>query len=196
MKSLTQRLRFAPHTYANVGSFDRLARVGLASVLIGITLTANEPMGANVLMTLVAIPLVISAMMAWDPLYAALGIRTATLHARPRGHWTPSPESANAGINVGTADRLGRVGLAAALLSVTLLSSGPIEYAVFAALLSIPVTMTAVVGWDPLYAVAGIRTATLPIETAQPYALDRPVEVFKLFDEDEQGQLGRARNAA
>jgi hypothetical protein len=174
---------FAPSTYANVGSLDRLARFGLGMLLIVIGLVGQEPLGANVAMMLVAIPLVITALMAWDPFYALLGIRTATLRAPPEALSATYAASANEGPSLGWFDRIGRFGLGAALLSVTLLGNVPIEWAVSTALASIPVIMTGVMGWDPFYHLAGIRTTTLPVATAAPYSAHAEIKVFDLYDE-------------
>lgn len=183
---------FAPSTYANIGSLDRLARFGLGMVLIGIGLVGQEPLGATVIMMLVAIPLVISAVMAWDPVYALLKLRTATLRAPPPEGYPGYEASANEGPLMSWLDRIGRFGLGAALLSVTLLGNVPVEWSVGAALASIPIIMTGVTGWDPLYHLLGIRTATQPITTAMPYSVEAEINVFDLYDEAPSRELKKA----
>jgi len=179
--------RYALHTYSNIGSLDRVARLVLASVLIGIPLSGVEPMAANVTMMLVAIPLVMSAIMAWDPIYAFFNVRTATLKARPLAAWNSDARD-NDGLNVGWIDRIGRFGLGAALLSVTLLGTVDGAMHSYAALASIPVIMTGVIGWDPFYHFFGLRTATLPIETAEDYGSTKVTDMFTVFDAEPETQ--------
>lgn len=179
--------RYALHTYSNIGSLDRVARIVLASTLIAIPLTGVEPSEANLVMMLVAIPLVMSAIMAWDPIYAFFKVRTATLKARPLAGWNSDTRD-NDGLNVGWIDRVGRFGLGAALLSVTLI--GTVDGAVhsYAALASIPIIMTGVIGWDPFYHVFGLRTATLPIQTAADYGSTKVTDMFTVFDAEPDTQ--------
>lgn len=182
-----------PAGLANVGSLDRLARLALGAVLIGIELTAGEPRGANVVMTLAAIPLIATALIAWDPFYALLGKRTATLHATAVDPRSYRQRDANAGINMGWPDRLGRFGVGAALLSVTLLGTGAVEWAVYAALVSVPIIMTGMMGYDPIYRLAGIRSAMLVQAPASVSAatLSQPVQVFSFFDEEQSASAGK-----
>ncbi|MBI3773094.1 MAG: DUF2892 domain-containing protein [Gammaproteobacteria bacterium] len=177
----------------NVGSLDRIARLGLGALLIGIELSAGEPRGVNVVMTLVAIPLIITALIAWDPIYALLGKRTATLRAQPMDLRTYHYRDANAGINMGWPDRFGRLGFGAALLSVTLLGSGPVEWGVFTALVSIPIIMTGMLGFDPIYQMVGIRSAFLP-QSPKPGSAagyNQPVQIFTFFDEVQSDSAGK-----
>lgn len=182
-----------PAGMTNVGSLDRLARLALGALLIGIELTAGEPRGANVVMTLVAIPLIITALMAWDPFYALMGKRTATLRATAVDPRSYRQRDANAGINMGWPDRLGRFGVGAALLSVTLLGTGAVEWAVYAALASVPIIMTGVMGYDPIYRLVGIRSAMLTQAPARVSAADlsQPVQVFPFFDEKQATGTGK-----
>lgn len=177
----------------NMGSLDRLARLGIAALLVFIELTAGEPRGANVVMTLVAIPLIITALIGWDPIYAMLGKRTATLHAKSVDPRTYRNLNANTGLNVGLPDRVGRFIVTAGLLSVTLFGTGAAEWGVYAALLSIPIMMTALVGYDPIYHMLGIRTAFIsqgPIQVSRAM-MHQPIEVFPLFDDDAPSNSGK-----
>jgi hypothetical protein len=184
MKSKETQIRASyndAHTNANVGSLDRLARLVLASTLIVIPLTGVEPTEANVVMLLAAIPLMSSAIMAWDPLYALAKLRTATLRSQPpteRGAQTPYFD----GANVGMVDRFARFGLAAALLSVTLLGSADAAVLSYTALAAIPIAMTGIMGWDPFYQIFGARTATLPATSVTAYQSRKASVPFTVFD--------------
>jgi Inner membrane protein YgaP-like, transmembrane domain len=55
----------------NVGNVDKVVRYVAGAILIGITLAISpENMGWTVLLALISIPIVISAIIGWDPLYA------------------------------------------------------------------------------------------------------------------------------
>lgn len=62
-------------TCPNVGTIDRATRLGVGLFLIA-SLLAMSAMQAEMVITLLAIPLIATAIMAWDPLYAALGINS------------------------------------------------------------------------------------------------------------------------
>jgi hypothetical protein len=194
MKTM-ESTRYTLNTNPNLGSLDRLARLGLASVLIAIPISGVEPTAQNALMLLVAIPLVITAIIGWDPVYALFKVRSATLKARPVTAWH-SDQRDNDGPNVGWLDRIGRFGLGAALLSVTLVGTADAAVLSYAALASIPIIMTGVMGWDPIYQYLGIRTATVPVRSAQPHVLEKSAEVFSLFDNDEEPQSEVERKKA
>lgn len=183
MKHMEQ-LRYASYTYSNVSALDRVARLGLSTVLIAIPLL--EPTETNMLMMLAAIPLVMSAIMAWDPMYALFKIRTATFHAQPAFAWGRRAESEADGPNVGMLDRIVRLSFGAALLSVPLLFSWlesiDTDILVFATLAAIPIVLTSAIGWDPIYQALGLRTATLSVDTAKDYGAETDGEGFELFD--------------
>lgn len=55
----------------NVGLVDKAVRFVLSGVLIGITLLSTQtPVGWAVILPLIAIPIFISAIIGWDPVYA------------------------------------------------------------------------------------------------------------------------------
>lgn len=57
--------------YPNMGEVDKYVRYGIGAMLIGsVLILAPSPMGWDVLMPLLAIPIVASAILGWDPLYA------------------------------------------------------------------------------------------------------------------------------
>lgn len=62
-------------TCPNVGTIDRAVRFGVGSILIASLLTMNM-MHADMVLALLAIPLIATAITAWDPVYAALNINS------------------------------------------------------------------------------------------------------------------------
>ena len=172
----------------NVGGLDRLFRVGLASVLLIDGLHGTGPLGLESVMFLIAIPLIVSAIIARDPFYALLKIRSATLHdADPHALKAETKMNPNGGINVGTLDRVFRVFAAGLLLATPFLWTEAIGAgAVVGTVAGIIVMMTAIMGWDPMYRLAKIRTTTVKTGTAKQQEYNRPVDTFELFD-DVQG---------
>jgi hypothetical protein len=79
----------------NIGSTDTLVRYVVGATLIGITMVAPTmaaPLPSaswTVLLSLVAIPIVISAIMRWDPIYALFQKKLTT---RSVSNKTPSVE--------------------------------------------------------------------------------------------------------
>ena len=62
-------------TCPNLGTIDRAVRFGTGMVLIA-TLMTMSTMQVELIVTLLAIPLVVTAITAWDPFYAALGVNS------------------------------------------------------------------------------------------------------------------------
>lgn len=60
---------------ANLGTIDRGIRLGIGMLLVMSLLTMNV-MSVELVIGLLAIPLIATAMFAWDPIYAALGINS------------------------------------------------------------------------------------------------------------------------
>ena len=157
-------------TSANVGSLDRLLRTVLGSVLIVDGLYSAAPtlglLGG--VLILLSIPLFTSAIMAWDPIYAMLKIRTATFRTKDTHLAENQKHNANGGINnVGTVDRVFRMALSSLVLATPAILAGPVGYvAVTGVLAGFIVMMTVITGWDPIYQLARIRTVTLPMASA------------------------------
>ncbi|WP_455208697.1 YgaP family membrane protein [Kaarinaea lacus] len=59
-------------TCPNVGTIDRAVRFSIGLMLLASLLTMTT-MQADMVFTLLAIPLIVTAITAWDPFYAALG---------------------------------------------------------------------------------------------------------------------------
>ena len=70
-EDIQQRSRTCP----NIGAIDRAVRFGVGMMLIAALMTMST-MHADLIVTLLAIPLIITAIIAWDPVYAALNINS------------------------------------------------------------------------------------------------------------------------
>jgi len=169
----------------NVGGLDRLFRVGLASVFIIDGLHGTGPLGLESVLMIASIPLVVSAIIAWDPIYALFKIRSATLHeADAHTHNAEAKMNPNGGINVGTMDRIFRVFTASLLLATPFLWTESIGTgAIVGTFAGIIVMMTAIMGWDPVYRLAKIRTTTVKTGTEPQQQYNTQLDTFELFDE-------------
>lgn len=182
---------------ANVGGADRLLRVMLGGVLLADGVHGTGPLGLDAALIVLSVPLIVTAIMAWDPLYALFKVRTATLRAHPVSPWRVRALNANGGINVGTVDRLYRMGLAAVLIATPFMATPYVGVAAVAGTLaSIVVMMTVVTGWDPFYQALKLRTATLPIETAPAISFTVPADRLVLIDEVEGAEEDVMQKAA
>ena len=130
----------------NVGTLDRDLRFILGAVLIGLALfVAPRAEGPYALAALLAIPLIATGIMQWDPLYALLRLHTAVRHRIHYGFdLTP---------NLGYTARAVHAAVAAALIGLPIALSQPyLGWGSVWVLLSIPVGAVAVTGWSPLRA--------------------------------------------
>lgn len=183
---------------SNVGGIDRILRTGLASVLIMDVLHGSGGLGLEPFFAIAAVPLVITAILAWDPLYALFNVRTVTLRgAKSEGARIDQQITTFAGINVGAIDRLYRVLLAGLLIATPFVWVEAIGMGAAAGIyLGIAVMMTAIMGWDPLYQLADIRTATLKIATAPQPSYNEELDTFELFDKVEGDDVDILMKAA
>lgn len=179
----------SPRSESNVGGLDRIFRLGLASILMVDIIHGTGGLGLEPYFAIAAIPLVITAILAWDPLYAIFNVRTVTLHgSMPQATHTEQHINAYAGINVGALDRLYRIVLASLLISTPFIWTEAIGIgAVVGTFAGFAVMMTAILGWDPVYQLADISTATLKNTTAPQQSYNTPLNTFELFDEVKKG---------
>lgn len=64
----------------NIGNIDKSIRFGIGVLLIGVILFINTPtLGWYVLFPLFAVPVIVSAYVGWDPLYALFQKRSIRL---------------------------------------------------------------------------------------------------------------------
>ena len=138
----------------NIGVGDRLIRYIVGATLIGMFMTyeadANryDELLAN--LVLLSIVIISTAIIKWDPIYAMLGINTgAGVTRKPR----------NAAVNVGMTDSAMRLATGSVMIGgFMLFSPTPVGWTVILPLLAIPVIVTAIIGWCPIYALAKVKT--------------------------------------
>lgn len=164
---LKQNASWASFSKPNVGGSDRVLRAILGAVLLADGIYGTGPLGLDAVLIVLSVPLILSAMFAWDPFYALFKVRTVTLRDYSVISWRARARNANGGINVGTMDRVSRIIVAGVLLAEPFILPGTVGLATATAVFAgILVMLTALTGWDPIYSLMKIRTATLPIETA------------------------------
>jgi hypothetical protein len=162
-----------------------------SAMIITFMLAAPAPVEFWGVTALVAIALIGSGIIAWDPLHALLGVNhyNATEGEIQQRSWSCP--------NVGTVDRIARLGIGILLLGTAFVSA-EIVWQGIAALLAIPVIMTAIIAWDPLYALAYTNTfaSKLDVQSADPELKETTLVKFYRFpsvtDMDHAGSMGRA----
>jgi len=133
----------------NLSFTDREFRCILAAVLIlGVLLSEPAPLGYWSLMILASIPVITTAIVGWDPLYTLLGISTKHSgdHDLLQRDWSFA--------NVGALDRVARFSMSGTIIVTVLVGNG----AFWASLLAAPIMLTAIMAWDPFYALADVNT--------------------------------------
>ena len=149
---------------SNLSFHGRQFRFALGSGIIALVLAVDpNPMGLWSLALLTSIPLIVMAIIAWDPVYALLG-KTQYIEGeediRQRSWSHP---------NIGSIDRVARLGTGLILIySLMTMSSMQGEMAI--ALLAIPLIVSAIIAWDPVYAALGTNSfaSSLDVVSAEP----------------------------
>ncbi|WP_455210398.1 YgaP family membrane protein [Kaarinaea lacus] len=177
MSTLTQKISTGSILTPNISYESREIRIlaGMATI-IALMLAAPTPLGLWGLAALVAIPVVASGIIAWDPVHALFGINRyneAEGEIQQRRWSCP---------NVGTVDRVARLGIGILLLA-TAFTSSEIVWQSITALLAIPVIMSAIMAWDPLYALAYTNTfaSKSDVQSADPELEDSTLAKFYRF---------------
>ena len=136
----------------NISYQSREIRILAGSALIiAMMLAAPTPLGFWSLVALIAIPIIASGIIAWDPLHALFGInRYSEIEGEIQQRSWSCP-------NVGTVDRIARLGIGVLLLATAFINT-EIVWQSITILLAIPVIMSAIMAWDPLYALAFTNT--------------------------------------
>ena len=161
----------------NVGSMDRQVRfvIGFA-MIVAVLLNQPETLGVWSLVLLASIPVIASAILGWDPIYAALG----------KSNYVPEEESIQQKSwtysNLGIIDRSLRLFLGAAILiDILLMGDSPMQAAL--ALVAIPLITSAMIAWDPIYALFNLNSfaARVDAEVAEPGANEQTLAQYYEF---------------
>ena len=161
----------------NLSFSDRQIRLVIgASMIAGVLAIAPETMGLWSIMLLASIPFITMSIIGWDPLYAAMGKSTyieGEEDIQQRSWSCP---------NVGAVDRVARLGIGSALL-LSLLTMTTMQVELVVTLLAIPLILTAITAWDPLYATLGINSfaSHVDVEVAEPDANEETLAACYIF---------------
>ncbi|MEJ2180373.1 MAG: DUF2892 domain-containing protein [Gammaproteobacteria bacterium] len=138
-------------TNTNVGTVDRYIRFAIGASLIAVPLFYQGVDAEYAALTsLIAIPVIFTAITRWCPLYALL-------HAQSIKHQYDNTRFYSK--NISTADTVVRYLLGAVLILATMtLTSVADPWLVTLALFGIPIVSSAIMQWDPIYALFEIGT--------------------------------------
>ena len=147
----------------NLSFSDRQLRFVIGTTMIAATLiVAPETLGMWSIALLASVPLIAMAITGWDPLYAIAG-KSAYIEGEEdiqQRSWTCP--------NLGAIDRASRLG-AGLILIATLLTMNNMQSDLVVTLFAIPLIVTAIIAWDPLYAMLNINSfaSRVDVETAE-----------------------------
>ena len=144
------------NTFKNMGDGDRVIRVLIGALLTGYTMGLNiEPLGWFSVLPLLAIPVVMTAIMGWDPLYSLANFSTSKSTSVTTLGFMAS--------NLGKTDTIVRYVVGSAMLVATLLFSPvPIGLVALIPLAAAILILTSIAGWDPIYATFRLDTREQP----------------------------------
>jgi len=145
----TQTLIF--DTKTNVGTVDRYVRFAIGSGLIAVPLL-YEGVDAEyaALTSLVAIPIIFTAIARWCPLYALLNVHSIRRKISNAEFYDQ---------NVSVSDAIARYLLGTVLIIVTMLFTSIADpWLIAMALIAVPVIHSAIILWDPIYALFNVGT--------------------------------------
>lgn len=148
----------------NISFTERQIRFVIGATMIAVGLMAQpETMGMWSIVLLASIPFITMAIVGWDPVYALMGKSTYVEGEEDiqQRSWTCP--------NIGTVDRGVRLG-AGLMLMFLLLSMNTMQADMIFTLFAIPLIISAVTAWDPLYAALGINSfaSQVDVKAAEP----------------------------
>ena len=175
----------------NLSFSDRQVRFVIGATMIAGTLIVSPTtMGMWSFVLLASIPFITMAITGWDPLYAIAG-KSAYIEGEEdiqQRSWTCP--------NLGTIDRAVRFG-AGSVLMATLLTMGVMQAELVITLLAIPLIITAITAWDPLYAALGVNSfaSRIDVETAELDADEKTLGTCYSFPHSGRSQTQYSRAA-
>lgn len=184
---LKQRLSFCQ----NIGFNDRQLRMVIGTLMIAMPMFAIPgTLGLWSISMLAAIAVITTAIVGWDPLYSLLGKTTYFTHEEEiqQRKWSYA--------NIGIIDRAVRAGVGLTLLYALMTMSTMTTDMAFA-LMGIPLIVTAITAWDPIYATMGINSfgSKTDVEAAEPEANEQTLAELYEFPQN-QGKGGYISRAA
>ena len=170
---LKQRQRFNQ----NLGFMDRQVRTTVGTLMIATPMFAvPETMGLWSILMLAAIPVLTTAIIGWDPLYALMNRSTyvkSEEDIQPR-NWSYA--------NIGIIDRGIRFGIGITLL-YALMTMGAMTTEMAFALLAIPLIVSAMTAWGPVFAALTINSfgSRADVQAAEPDVTVRTLAEYYEF---------------
>lgn len=169
-----QRLR------QNLGFADRQIRAVIGTLMLATPVFAvPETLGLWSIVMLASIPLMVTAIMGWDPIFASTGTSTykgkaEDIHQR---HWTNA--------NIGIIERVVRLGIGLSLL-IALMGVSTMNGSMALTLLAIPLIVTAITAWDPIYAAMSMNSfgSRIDVEAAEPGVSDKKLAEYYEFPQN------------
>lgn len=160
-------------TNTNVGIADRYARFAIGASLIAVPLFYQGVDAEYAALTsLVAIPIIFTAITRWCPLYALLHVQSVKHKYESTRFYSK---------NISAIDAIVRYVLGTALIIATMMFTSVADpWFVVLALFAIPIVSSAIMQWDPIYAI-------FEIGTDQPQMTESysGTNVVTLFGQDE-----------
>lgn len=161
----------------NLSFSDRQIRFVIGAGMIAATLiTMPETLGMWSIVLLASIPFIAMAITGWDPVYAMLGKSTYVEGEEDiqQRSWTCP--------NLGTVDRGVRLG-AGLLMIYGLLTMSVMNADMIITLFAIPLIISAIIAWDPLYAMLGINSfaSQVDVAAAEPDANENTLAACYVF---------------
>lgn len=176
IKALIERQRLRK----NLGFADRQIRAAIGTLMLVTPMFAVPGvLGMWSILMLASIPVLVTAITAWDPVYAVAGKSTyesqsEDIHQR---HWTHA--------NIGIVERGIRLGagimMLTALMGVPAVTSG-----VALTLVAIPLIVTAITAWDPIYAAMSSNSfgSRMDVEAADPGVSEETLAKYYVFPQN------------
>ena len=148
---------------------------GIALIAVPLMM-ASETLGLWSIMVLSSIPVITTAIMGWDPLYALAG-RTTYVEGEAQiqqRSWTCP--------NLGIVDRVLRLGVGVGLI-MPLFSMSAMGDGIAITLLSIPLIITALIAWDPIYAALNVNSlaSRVDVHAAEPESSEQVIAACYTF---------------
>ena len=153
-----QRLR------QNLGFADRQIRAVIGTLMLATPVFAvPDTMGLWSILMLASIPVMITAITGFDPIFAVRGKSTYEGRSEDiqQRHWTNA--------NIGIIERGIRLGIGLALLAA-LMGVPEMTGGIALTLMAIPLIVTAITAWDPFYAALNSNSlgSRIDVEAAEP----------------------------
>ena len=161
-----------------------------AAMIAGTLIIAPETVGMWSIVLLASIPLIAMAVVGWDPLYAIAG-KSAYVEGEEdiqQRSWTCP--------NIGAIDRAVRLGAGMVLIAV-LMTMSAMQVELIVTLFAIPLIVTAITAWDPIYAALGINSfaSRIDVKTAELDANEQTLGACYTFPQRKRSSVAFPRAA-